>query len=130
MKHVALLLVVFVFATNGTAQDIKPASTDVYNLYHSPANAHDITIESKDGIISSIHVPPGVLLNVEFSQESNPQHELERELSTRTFHGNVVIRLRHMDGVGPEERAAMQIMSKASSVLQLTDVSVVVKRLN
>ncbi|MEM1094763.1 MAG: hypothetical protein AAGJ10_09175 [Bacteroidota bacterium] len=112
------------------AQDAPPIRPGYFNLYLD-APGYTLTIEHEDGLVSTVDVPKGVLLNVEASEEDNREVNASgaRVAFPLTLQGDIVVRTRQADTIRPGESQSMRaIMDKAPFKLSLTNVTLKVQQ--
>lgn len=112
--------------TDTLAERPFPAGTFV--SHYAPGQDYTITVESEDGIVSTLTVPRGAFLSVQATTEHNPDYK-EAHGIPREFRGDIVIRTRLATEVAPDEsRSAPAIMSKAPVAMTVKNAVVLVER--
>ena len=104
----------------------------VFSTFYAPTKDYEVTIESDNGVVSVLDISNGVFLSVHALKEQNPsrEHDFQNGLP-RTFHGDIIIRLRRADEMEENEsRGAGDIMAKAPLEMTLKNAVVVVKEVD
>jgi|GEM_PF-6516985 len=133
MKFLSFILVLLFITLGASAQDsvkmvnsseLAPGS---FVTFYAPMAQYTITIQSENGIVSTIEIPTGVFLSVQATEKSNPDRT--EKSSPKIYKGDVVIRTRRGDEVGKNESmAAWDMMQKSPFQLALEDVTVTIDR--
>ena len=117
----SLLCLIAVACGDGSA-----VTAERFAMYFASVNAHRVTVETRAGETARLYLPRGVLLAVEYEDESAAFVDEE----PMRFFGNLVIRARNGAEIAPGEGSvSMEIMSLAPFVLTVTGATVVVERL-
>ena len=106
----------------------QPIPNGAINAYYSFTVPAKITVESENGLVSTMDFSPGMMLNVEFYEKENPEWRNQAEGSL-TFRGNIVVRARRSDEIKEDEgRKGHEIMSHAPYELNLSNALIVVEK--
>lgn len=127
------ILIIFCFSSNSFSQKEKSISSKIVlsNKYYDTSNhSYKITIKTNNSILSSIQIPKGVYLNVEYTTEQNS--EIVKDASkSDTYQGDLIIRIKNTEKVEKSEvelRLLSDIMSKSPMEIKLIDVTVIIEK--
>lgn len=99
------------------------------NAYYTFLLPIKVTIESENGLVSTMTFPPNIMLNVQFYLKDNPDYKGLKG-KPLLFRGDIIIRARRSDEIKPgESRASHALMSKAPYEIHIYDCVIFLEKL-
>ncbi len=124
---VVLVCLAVTQAADDNSARIEGADYFSSNSYFAAVQPYRVTIHSENGVVSVLHVPSGVFLNIDTSEQADENSMTSGELP-RTFRGNLTIRTRRADEVKEgESQIAADIMASAPLEIVLRNATVLVE---